>query len=146
MNGTISRGTGDPRFDQGRFDAVIAGGGVAGAAAAAALSQLGMQVAIIEPGLDDSRRLSGELIHQPGAAALEELGLLRAVYDGDATPVTGFSVRFGGSADSKVVHLPYGSSEAASPAFAIEHTRIRERVLAPRDACPACTSSSIRGS
>ncbi len=136
MNGTISRGTGDPRFDQGRFDAVIAGGGVAGAAAAAALSQLGMQVAIIEPGLDDSRRLSGELIHQPGAAALEELGLLRAVYDGDATPVTGFSVRFGGSADSKVVHLPYGSSEAASPAFAIEHTRIRERVLAAAGRLP----------
>jgi 2-polyprenyl-6-methoxyphenol hydroxylase-like FAD-dependent oxidoreductase len=125
MNGTIPRGTSDDRFD-----AVIAGGGVAGSAAAAALSRLGMQVAIIEPGLDDSRRLSGELIHQPGAAALEELGLLEAVYDGDGTPITGFSVRFGGAADSKVVHLPYGSPQSANPAFAMEHGRIRERMLA----------------
>jgi squalene monooxygenase len=125
MNGTIPRGTSDVKFD-----AVVAGGGVAGSAAAAALSRLGMQVAIVEPGLDDSRRLSGELIHQPGAAALDELGLLEAVFDGDATPITGFSVRFGGAADSRVVHLPYGSPQSASPAFAMEHSRIRERMLA----------------
>ena len=75
-----------------RFDVVVAGGGVAGSAAAAALSRLGYEVAIVEPGLDASRRLAGELVHDAGAAALAELELLPAVAAFERTEVAGFSV------------------------------------------------------
>lgn len=58
------------RNDGTRVDVLIAGGGVAGAAAAAALSQLGLQVLVIEPGPAQGRRLAGELIHPPGIEGL----------------------------------------------------------------------------
>ena len=57
-------------------DVIIAGGGIAGTAAAAALAQLNYRVLVVEPGLDHTRRLAGELIHPPGVAALRDLGLL----------------------------------------------------------------------
>src|ERR1051326_2738831 len=110
-----------------RFDVVVAGGGVAGSAAAAALSGLGYEVAIVEPGMDASRRLAGELIHPTGVAALAELGLLDAVRGEDRSSVTGFSLRFGGAADAKVVRLPYGKS--AHAAIAVEHGIMRQRLL-----------------
>jgi 2-polyprenyl-6-methoxyphenol hydroxylase-like FAD-dependent oxidoreductase len=114
-----------------RFDVVVAGGGIAGSAAAAALSGLGYEVAIVEPGMDASRRLAGELVHPTGAAALAQLGLLDAARGEDRSDVTGFSVRFGGAVDSKVVRLPYSVSGApANPAFAMEHNRMRERLFA----------------
>jgi 2-polyprenyl-6-methoxyphenol hydroxylase-like FAD-dependent oxidoreductase len=114
-----------------QFDVVVAGGGVAGSAAAAALSRDGYEVAIVEPGMDASRRLAGELVHPTGASALAELGLLDAVRGGERTDVTGFSVRFGGAADSKVVRLPYSvGGEPGQAAFAVEHSLMRERLLA----------------
>ncbi len=73
-------------------DVIIAGGGVAGCAAAAALAQLNYRVLIVEPGLDHARRLAGELIHPPGAADLNELGLLRCLEEGGAVPVHGFAL------------------------------------------------------
>ena len=122
------------------FDVVVAGGGVAGSAAAAALSQLGHQVAIVEPGIDGSRRLAGELVHDTGAAALQELGLLKAVCADERTEIAGFSVRFGGSPDSKVIHLPYNSNRrAAGPAFAMTHEAIRQRMLTEVSQFPGVT-------
>lgn len=122
------------------FDVVVAGGGVAGSAAAAALSQLGHQVAIVEPGIDGSRRLAGELVHDTGAAALQELGLLKAVCAGERSEIAGFSVRFGGSPDSKVIHLPYSSNRrAASPAFAMSHEAMRQRMLTEVSQLPGVT-------
>lgn len=113
-----------------KFDVVVAGGGAGGCAAAAAMSQLGYRVAIVEPGIDASRRLAGELVHDTGAAALAELGLLDALHAGDRMDVTGFSVRFGGAADSKVVRLEYRrQGEPAQSAFAMEHGLIRHRLL-----------------
>jgi squalene monooxygenase len=109
------------------FDIVVAGGGLAGSAAAAALSGLGYEVAIVEPGMDASRRLAGELVHPTGARALAELGLLDAVRGNGCSSVTGFSMRFGGDDDAKVVRLPYGT--CANPAFAVEHGLMRERLL-----------------
>ena len=55
------------------FDVLIAGGGMAGAAVAAALDDLGLRTLVVEPGLDDSKRLAGELIHPPGTTDLAEL-------------------------------------------------------------------------
>src|SRR5262249_24627306 len=68
------------------------GGGVAGMAAAAAIHQLGYQVLLVEPGLNDERRLAGEVFHPPGVAGLAELGLLPAVMSTPAVTVNGFSV------------------------------------------------------
>ena len=111
-------------------DVVVAGGGVAGSAAAAALGQLGYRVAIVEPGLDATRRLSGELVHHTGAAALAELGLLDAIAPDERTEVRGFSVRFGGSPESKVVRLSYRHCpNGCQSGFAMEHAMLRERLL-----------------
>jgi squalene monooxygenase len=122
------------------FDVVVAGGGVAGSAAAAALSQLGYQVAVVEPGMDGARRLAGELVHHTGAAALEELGLLDAVCGDERSVIAGFSVRFGGAPDSTVVHLPYSSDGTpACSAFAMEHDAIRQRMLKAVSLLPGVT-------
>jgi len=119
---------------------VVAGGGVAGSAAAAALSQLGYQVAVVEPGMDGARRLAGELVHHTGAAALQELGLLDAVCGDERSEIAGFSVRFGGAPDSAVVHLPYSEDGApACPAFAMEHDAIRQRMLKAVSLLPGVT-------
>ncbi len=122
------------------FDVVVAGGGVAGSAAAAALSQLGYQVAVVEPGMDGARRLAGELVHHTGAAALQELGLLDAVCGDERSVIAGFSVRFGGAPDSTVVHLPYSSDgTSACSAFAMEHDAIRQRMLKAVSLLPGVT-------
>ena len=52
------------------YDAIIAGGGVAGSTAAASLARQGMKVLLCEAGLPNSKRLAGELIHAPGAENL----------------------------------------------------------------------------
>src|SRR5439155_22319279 len=57
-------------------DALVAGGGMAGASAAATLSAMRWNVLLVEPGLDPAKRLAGELIHPPGVSDLAELGLL----------------------------------------------------------------------
>ena len=76
-------------------DVLIAGGGVAGAAAAAALSQLGLSILIIEPGSAQGRKLAGELIHPPGIEGLRELGLLKDE-DELGSEVKGFAIFPGG--------------------------------------------------
>ncbi len=80
------------------YDVIICGGGIAGAAAAAAFAQLNYRVVIVEPGLNHARRLAGELIHPPGVADLRELGLLACLHEAGAVPVYGFAV-FANAAD-----------------------------------------------
>ena len=55
-------------------DVVVAGGGVAGVSVAAALGEGGYEVLVVEPGLDRTKRLAGELVHPPGVT---DLGTLR---------------------------------------------------------------------
>ena len=74
-----------------------ASAGAAGAAAAAALAQLDYRVLIVEPGLDHSRRLAGELIHPPGVADLSTLGLLSCLQSAGGVPVHGFAMFAGGT-------------------------------------------------
>src|SRR2546423_7021356 len=74
------------------FDVVIAGGGVAGIAVAAALSEFNYRVLVIEPGMDHSRRLAGEFIHPPGVTDFERLGLLEPMKSSGGVPARGFAV------------------------------------------------------
>lgn len=112
-------------------DVLIAGGGVAGAAAAAALSPLGLRILVIEPKSSHGRRLAGELIHPPGIDGLKTLGLL------DDEPVIGsrirgFSIhpyRAGQEYDDNVL-LPYGEVGGLDHGgMAIEHQALKDHLL-----------------
>jgi squalene monooxygenase len=107
--------------DARAFDVIIAGGGMAGTAAAAALDGLGLRTLIVEPGLDGNKRLAGELIHPPGTTDLADLGLLDALEAVGGAPVLGFAV----SADGQSHLLPYAPvAGLRETGFAIEHAAI----------------------
>jgi 2-polyprenyl-6-methoxyphenol hydroxylase-like FAD-dependent oxidoreductase len=132
-------------------DAVIAGGGVAGSAAAAALAGLGWSVLIVEPGQHDERRLAGELIHPSGVRRLAELGLLSAPAFAEAARLEGFSI-FPEAGSLACIDLPYSypgpeqcpssdSSSGPGPAvaLALDHAGICGSLLATVAALPAVT-------
>ena len=102
-------------------DVVIAGAGMAGAATAAALGELGFAVLVVEPGIDHTKRLAGELIHPPGATDLASLGLLGALEGAGAVAVRGFSVFFA----SEPYVLPYANVLGlADRGLALDHARL----------------------
>ena len=122
-------------------DVVIAGGGVAGSAAAAALAGLGWSVLIVEPGQHDERRLAGELIHPSGVRRLAALGLLSAPAFAEAARLKGFSV-FPEAGVSRSIDLPYAHSESdpvpgSVVALALDHASICRSLLATVAARPA---------
>jgi 2-polyprenyl-6-methoxyphenol hydroxylase-like FAD-dependent oxidoreductase len=111
-------------------DVLIAGGGVAGSASAAALSQLGLRILIVEPSPAYGRRLAGELIHPPGIDGLCELGLLSDSAMPGA-PVKGFAI-FPSSreADTDSVTLSYGKrANKDHKGRAIEHQLLKGQLL-----------------
>jgi squalene monooxygenase len=117
-------------IDREPVDVLIAGGSVAGVATAAALSQLGLNILIIEPGPAHGRRLAGELIHPPGIDGLCELGLLdRELPLG--SEVKGFAIFPSNlGKDEECMILPYGEAEGKlRSGLAIEHTLLKERLL-----------------
>ncbi len=93
-------------LDTADIDVVIGGGGVAGTVVAAALHQLGYRILLIEPGLNDDRRLAGEVFHPPGVTGLDELGLLDSLMRGPVAPIKGFSVSSAAD-DGECIRLPY---------------------------------------
>jgi len=109
------------------FDVIISGGGVAGAAAAAALSEFGYSVLVIEPGLDHRKRLAGELIHPPGTADLKALGFLAGLEQAGAVPVSGFAVFPGGS--NATYLMPYSDGAELRTGLAVEHGVLAESLL-----------------
>jgi 2-polyprenyl-6-methoxyphenol hydroxylase-like FAD-dependent oxidoreductase len=113
-------------------DVIIAGGGVAGAAVAAALGEFGYRILVVEPGLDNGKRLAGELLHPPGAADLNELGLLDCLNRAGAVPMHGFAV-FAKPAESSGTGahlLPYsGPDGKPRQGLAIEHATLAETLL-----------------
>jgi squalene monooxygenase len=109
-------------------DVLIAGGGVAGAAAAAALSELGLSILIVEPGPAQGRRLAGELIHPPGIEGLRELGLL----DNElGSVVKGFAIFPGVFRDElSPTVLPYGEVQGVGLfGMAIDHQVLKAHLL-----------------
>jgi 2-polyprenyl-6-methoxyphenol hydroxylase-like FAD-dependent oxidoreductase len=115
------------------IDVIVGGGGVAGTAAAAAIQQLGYRVMLVEPGLNDERRLAGEVFHPPGVAGLAELGLLSELMHAPAVTVDGFSV----SSEGDLIHLPYESVSAhRMPGLCLQHDLIRKRMLNRVSALP----------
>lgn len=116
--------------DVADVDVLIAGGGVAGSATAAALAQLGLAIQIIEPGPSHGRRLAGELIHPPGVHGLRELGLLAEIQDA-GVPVDGFAIfRDSETAVSAAEVLPYSDRpEARISGLVVEHRFLKERLL-----------------
>jgi squalene monooxygenase len=102
-------------------DVIIAGGGVAGSAAAAALREFGYSVLVVEPGLQHAKRLAGELIHPPAVSDLAELGLLSSLEKAGGVPVRGFAILPGAHL------LPYKDVPGLKThGLAIEHSGMAE--------------------
>ena len=101
-------------------EVVVAGGGLAGLCAAAALAQRGYHVLVVEPGVTYSRRLAGELLHPPALADLRALGLAGAIADAGGQPVDGFAVFLAGdgAADARCV---LGYEEGGGRGATVEH-------------------------
>ncbi len=108
-----------------RVDVVIAGGGIAGSVAAAALSRLGLDILLIEPGMHADRRLGGELLHPLGVAGLAELDLLSHVEAQGGVAIDGFHIWDAASGD---VTLTYDDAEGR-PALALDHGKLRDALL-----------------
>lgn len=125
------------KLEEKKVDVLIAGGGVAGSAAAAALSQLGLSILIVEPDPEHGRRLAGELIHPPGVDGLRELGLMDAD-ELDGSLVEGFAIfPFTGHEGDTPVRLPYGVVDGRKRAgVAIEHHVLKRQLLARAQALP----------
>ena len=117
-------------IDREVVDVLIAGGSIAGAAAAAALSKLGLSILIVEPGPAPGRRLAGELIHPPGIEGLCELGLLDE-NEPLGSAVSGFAIFPANQGEeSDCMILPYGESKGKLRCgMAIEHTLLKEHLL-----------------
>lgn len=118
------------------YDVIIAGGGVAGIAAAAALNEFDWSVLIVEPGQHADRRLAGELIHPPGVAALTELGLLRGSCFAGFVPIKGFIAFPGAEDDRSDIPLPYVTGQPCDLGLALDHVRIRTDLQAAAEALP----------
>jgi squalene monooxygenase len=126
-------------LDKADIDVVIGGGGVAGTVTAAALHQLGYRILLIEPGLNDDRRLAGEVFHPPGVTALAELGLLDALMRGPSAPIKGFSVS-SSAMNGESIRLPYDEVRAhRASGLGLEHGVIRQRLLEAVSALPNVT-------
>jgi len=122
------------------IDVLIAGGGVAGSAAAAALSQVGLRILIIEPDAAQGRRLAGELIHPPGIEGLCQLGLLsdRSM---PGSPVKGFAI-FPADKDDPAssITLRYGERPGIRHlGRAIEHRILKNHLLETVQRFPGVT-------
>ena len=103
-------------------NAVVVGAGTAGCATAAALAELGLEVLVVDAGMDRSRQLAGELMHPPGAADLKGLGFEEALRKAGAVPVSGFAVVDASpSAEPTTCLLPYG---ALGQGVAMEHSAL----------------------
>jgi 2-polyprenyl-6-methoxyphenol hydroxylase-like FAD-dependent oxidoreductase len=110
------------------WDVVVAGGGVAGVSVAAALQEFGHRILLVEPGLDNAKRLAGELIHPPGASDLDELGLLAPLERSGVAPVLGFAVSPEASAEPYL--LAYGEIPGVRRlGFAMDHAALSATLL-----------------
>jgi squalene monooxygenase len=121
-------------------DVLIAGGSVAGIAAAAALQEFGWSVLIVEPGQRTDRRLAGELIHPMGVAGLKELGLFDADAFADGVSIRGFAIVPDADHAQSSIVLPYGAKEGVAPtAMAVDYSTLRRNLDKAARALPNVT-------
>lgn len=99
------------------FEVVVVGGGFTGMAAAAALSQRGARLTVLEAAQSTPPQFRGELIHPKGVRALDVLGLKQALFEGGGVAVHGFAVT--PDANQEAVVLPY--ADTAGPGLGIDH-------------------------
>jgi len=99
------------------YEVVVVGGGFTGIAAAAALSQRGAHVTVLEASQSTDPRFRGELIHPRGVRALEQLGLKDALFAAGGVAVKGFAVT--PDANAEAIVLPY--SDGSGPGLGIDH-------------------------
>lgn len=116
----------------GAPDAVIAGAGLAGCAAAIHLARRGAHVVVLEPNPSQPRRFAGEWIHPPGVRQLRTLGVDFA--DFSHARGRGFAVFFEGC--SEPVLLPYPQGEMS---VSFEHSHLLAQLRARVHESPAIT-------
>jgi squalene monooxygenase len=125
-------------------DVLIAGAGVAGVATAAALGEFGWEVLLVEPGLDSTRRLAGELIHPPGTTDLADLGLLPHLEEAGGISVRGFAVVSDSASADRAVRthvLPYAPDAGQRRyGYAAEHSVIRASLWRAVERLPHVTT------
>jgi len=114
------------------YDVIVAGGGVAGISAAAALKEFGWSVLIVEPGQHSERRLGGELIHPAGVTGLNELGLIDNHGMQGAASVWGFVVFPSSKSHEASIELPYAEGRG----LALDHEGIRCALLKAGQSLP----------
>lgn len=85
------------------YDAIVIGAGVIGPTVATGLARKGKKVLIIEKDWDTPDRIVGELMQPGGLRALRSLGMIQAINNIDAFPVTGYTVFYNG----EQVDIPY---------------------------------------
>ncbi|TPV94262.1 MAG: FAD-dependent monooxygenase [Myxococcales bacterium FL481] len=117
------------------FDAVIAGGGIAGSSTAAALARTGLRVLVCESGLPDERRLAGELFHPPAVANLDRLGLLTPELRSTAMLSYGFAL-FRGPTDPGTVLAYHEVPHGHAYGLATEHSFLTRQLLSAAAAQP----------
>ena len=101
---------------------VVVGAGTAGCAVAAALADLGLEVLVVDAGMDRSRQLAGELMHPSGASDLRALGFNSALHAAGAVPVKGFAVMDATDVgQTATCLLPYGD---LGEGVAMEHSAL----------------------
>ena len=118
------------------FDAVVAGGGVAGSVAAAALAGEGLSVLVVEPGQNVERRLAGELIHPPGLQGLRSLGFGPVPEGVETVPIHGFAVFHEAGELRPPNVLPYVERGRPVEAMAIGHGPLRRHLAGHVAALP----------
>jgi len=112
------------------FDVIIAGAGVAGVAAAAAMRDFGWRVLIVEPGQHMERRLSGELLHPRCVAGLAQLGLASNEFLSEAATIRGVAVLPDSTGEEHAIRLPFERyMNDPTAAMALEQSRLRARLI-----------------
>lgn len=109
-------------------DVIVAGGSIAGLAAAAALREFGKSVLVIEPGQRTDRRLAGELIHPLGVEGLKELGLFDPDAFKSAVAIQGFAVLPDAGVATSKIKLHYGQRKGTPLALALDYSLLRRNL------------------
>ncbi|QLL33543.1 hypothetical protein HG536_0E04540 [Torulaspora globosa] len=98
------------------YDAIVIGAGVIGPTVATGLARKGKKVLIVEKDWEMPDRIVGELMQPGGLRALRSLGMIQAINNIEACPVTGYTVFYNG----EQVDIPYPYKADLSPVEKLE--------------------------